>query len=111
MQPRRRDRLRDQLGQLSREECAAGGRVLRLRRPGGNDGRLRQPGAAGGARLGGVRQLLVHALEPARPRRTDRIGGEVGMLGMFLPGWGMHLADIALAQGDLVRAVEQAGLR
>ena len=22
---------------------------------------------------------------------TDRIGGEVGMLGMFLPGWGMHL--------------------
>ncbi len=44
-------------------------------------------------------------------KRTDRIGGEVGMLGMFLPGWGMHLADIALAQGDLVRAVEQAGLR
>ena len=33
---------------------------------------------------------------------TDRIGGEVSVLGMFLPGWGMHLADMAVAQGDLV---------
>ena len=23
---------------------------------------------------------------------------------MFLPGWGMHLADIPEAQGDLIRA-------
>jgi pimeloyl-ACP methyl ester carboxylesterase len=38
-------------------------------------------------------------------KRTDRIGGEVGLFGMFLPGWGMHLADMALAQGDLLRAV------
>ena len=37
---------------------------------------------------------------------TDRIGGEVGLFGMFLPGWGMHLSDIAEAQGDLIRAVE-----
>jgi hypothetical protein len=36
---------------------------------------------------------------------TDRIGGEVSVLGMFLPGWGMHLADVAEAQGDLVREV------
>ncbi|HVU30979.1 MAG TPA: DUF3089 domain-containing protein [Sphingomicrobium sp.] len=36
---------------------------------------------------------------------TDRIGGEVAVLGMFLPGWGMHLADVAEAQGDLVAAV------
>jgi hypothetical protein len=36
---------------------------------------------------------------------TDRIGGEVSVLGMFLPGWGMHLADVAEAQGDLVRNV------
>ena len=40
---------------------------------------------------------------------TDRIGGEVAVLGMFLPGWGMHLADMAEAQGDLVRAVENVG--
>jgi hypothetical protein len=40
---------------------------------------------------------------------TDRIGGEVSVLGMFLPGWGMHLADVAEAQGDLVRKVAQIG--
>ncbi len=39
-------------------------------------------------------------------KRTDRIGGEVGVLGFFLPGWGMHLIDINAAQGDLVRQVE-----
>ena len=36
---------------------------------------------------------------------TDHIGGEVAVLGLFLPGWGMHLADIAEAQGDLIRDV------
>jgi hypothetical protein len=36
---------------------------------------------------------------------TDRIGGEVGIMGMFLPGWGMHLSDMQEAQGDLVREV------
>jgi hypothetical protein len=38
-------------------------------------------------------------------KRTDRIGGEVAVFGMFLPGWGMHLADIAVAQGDLIREI------
>jgi hypothetical protein len=38
-------------------------------------------------------------------KRTDRIGGEVAVFGMFLPGWGMHLADMAVAQGDLIREV------
>ena len=42
-------------------------------------------------------------------KRTDRIYGEVGFLGMFIPGWGMHLADMAEAQGDLVRRVEALG--
>lgn len=36
---------------------------------------------------------------------TDHIGGEVAIMGMFLPGWGMHLADMQEAQGDLVRQV------
>ena len=40
---------------------------------------------------------------------TDRIGGEVGLFGMFLPGWGMHLADMAVAQGDLIRQVGDIG--
>jgi hypothetical protein len=39
-------------------------------------------------------------------KRTDRIGGEVGILGMFIPGWGMHLVDMNAPQGDLVRQVE-----
>jgi hypothetical protein len=42
---------------------------------------------------------------------TDRIGGEVSVLGIFLPGWGMHLADIAVAQGDLVRRVDAISAR
>ena len=36
---------------------------------------------------------------------TDRIGGEVGIGGLFIPGWGMHLADVPVAQGDLIRLV------
>jgi hypothetical protein len=42
---------------------------------------------------------------------TDRVGGEVGLFGMFLPGWGMHLSDVEEAQGDLVRDVEQVSAR
>ena len=42
-------------------------------------------------------------------KRTDRIGGEVGLAGMFIPGWGMHLADMAVAQGDLIRRVGELG--
>ena len=42
-------------------------------------------------------------------KRTDRIGGEVGIGGLFIPGWGMHLADLSLVQGDLIRQVEQIG--
>ena len=40
---------------------------------------------------------------------TNRIGGEVGLGGFFLPGWGMHLADVPEAQGDLMRLVEAVG--
>ena len=42
---------------------------------------------------------------------TDRIGGEVGVMSMFLPGWGMHLSDIYEAQGDLVREVAEISAR
>jgi Protein of unknown function (DUF3089) len=40
---------------------------------------------------------------------TNHIGGEVSVFGMFLPGWGMHLADIDEAQGDLIRHVGEIG--
>jgi len=49
--------------------------------------------------------LSIRTNADPKDKRTDRIGGEVGLFGMFLPGWGMHLADIAIAQGDLVREV------
>ena len=44
-----------------------------------------------------------------KDRRTDRIGGEVGIAGLFIPGWGMHLADMSLVQGDLIRLVGEIG--
>ena len=53
--------------------------------------------------------LWIHTNSKAGEKWTDHIGGEVGMLGMFLPGWGMHLADVAEAQGDLIRRVEEVG--
>jgi len=53
--------------------------------------------------------LWIHTNSKAGEKWTDHIGGEVGMLGMFLPGWGMHLADVAEAQGDLIRQVEEVG--
>jgi hypothetical protein len=49
--------------------------------------------------------LSVRTNADPNDKRTDRIGGEVGMLGFFLPGWGMHLADMSEAQGDLIRTI------
>jgi hypothetical protein len=57
----------------------------------------------------GYLAVRIHA-DP-KDRRTDRVYGEVGLLGMFVPGWGMHLADVAEAQGDLIRHVEDLGAR
>ena len=55
--------------------------------------------------------LSIRTNADPKDKRTDRIGGEVAVLGMFLPGWGMHLADMAEAQGDLVRQVGEIGAR
>jgi len=54
--------------------------------------------------------LWIRTNHKAGEKWTDRIGGEVGMLGMFLPGWGMHLSDVEEAQGDLVRNVADVAL-
>ena len=53
--------------------------------------------------------LSIRTNVDPKDKRTDRVYGEVGFLGMFVPGWGMHLADIAEAQGDLIRRVEELG--
>ena len=49
--------------------------------------------------------LSIRTNADPKDKRTDRIGGEVAVMGMFLPGWGMHLADIPEVQGDLIRQV------
>jgi hypothetical protein len=53
--------------------------------------------------------LSIRTNADPKDKRTDRIGGEVAIMGMFLPGWGMHLADMPEAQGDLVRQVGALG--
>ena len=52
--------------------------------------------------------LSIRTNADPKDKRTDRVGGEVGVMNMFLPGWGMHLIDMNAPQGDLVRQV--AGL-
>ncbi len=49
--------------------------------------------------------LSIHTNHKTGEKWTDRIGGEVGLLGGFLPGWGMHLSDVYEAQGDFIRMV------
>jgi hypothetical protein len=51
--------------------------------------------------------LSIRTNHAAGEKWTDHIGGEVAVFGMFLPSWGMHLADMAEAQGDLVRQVSE----
>ena len=55
--------------------------------------------------------LWVRTNADPNDKRTDRIGGEVAVLGMFLPGWGMHLSDMEIALGDLVRQVGEISAR
>jgi hypothetical protein len=49
--------------------------------------------------------LAVRTNHSPGEKWTDHVGGEVAVFGMFLPGWGMHLADVAESEGDLVREV------
>ena len=72
-----------------------------LRVEGLNDGRCVNDGQRG--------YLSVRTNADPADKRTDRIGGEVGIGGLFIPGWGMHLADVSLVQGDLVRLVGEIG--
>jgi len=49
--------------------------------------------------------LAIRTNADPSDKRTDRVGGEVGVMGMFIPGWGMHLADMNAPMGDLIRQV------
>ncbi len=52
----------------------------------------------------GYLAVTVNA-DPKDPR-TDQIPGDVVVGGVLLPGWGLHLTDMNLAQGDLIGLVE-----
>ncbi len=53
--------------------------------------------------------LEIHTNADPKDKRTDRVGGEVGIGGMFLPGWGMHLSNMPEVEGDLIREVGEIG--
>ena len=72
-----------------------------LRVMGLNSGRCVNDGSRG--------YFSVRTNADPKDKRTDRIGGEVGIGGLFIPGWGMHLADMSLVQGDLIRLVGEIG--
>ena len=55
--------------------------------------------------------LAIRTNADASDKRTDRVGGEVNVLGIFLPTWGMHLADMYVGQGDVIRQLESLGER
>ncbi|HET9428528.1 MAG TPA: DUF3089 domain-containing protein [Allosphingosinicella sp.] len=56
---------------------------------------------------GPVGYLSVMVEADPNDARTDRIPGDVSIGGQIQPGWGLHLADMNLAMGDLLIAVEQ----
>ncbi|HWH17684.1 MAG TPA: DUF3089 domain-containing protein, partial [Allosphingosinicella sp.] len=52
----------------------------------------------------GYLSVVVNA-DPSDPR-TDEIPGDVAIAGAVQPGWGLHLVDMNLAQGDLIALVQ-----
>lgn len=69
---------------------------------------LRTEGLAGAACVnrGPVGYLSVMVEGDPADARTDRIPGDVAIAGRPQPGWGLHLADMNLAMGDLLALVE-----
>jgi hypothetical protein len=69
---------------------------------------LRTEGLASAAcvRRGNVGYLSVSVNADPDDARTDRIPGDVVIGGRLQPGWGLHLADMNLAMGDLIALVE-----
>lgn len=69
---------------------------------------LRTEGLASAACVnrGPVGYLSVLTEADPADARTDRIPGDVLIAGRLQPGWGLHLADMNLAMGDLIALVE-----
>lgn len=54
---------------------------------------------------GALGYLAVRVNADPNDARTDQIPGDVSFAGVRQAGWGLHLADVSLAQGDLIRLV------
>ena len=54
---------------------------------------------------GPIGYLAVSVNADPADARTDRIPGDVMLAGQPAPGWGTHLVDMSLSQGDLIRLV------
>ncbi len=54
---------------------------------------------------GNIGYLAVTVNADPADARTDRIPGDVAIAGVPQPGWGIHLVDMSIAQGDLIRLV------
>jgi hypothetical protein len=69
---------------------------------------LRTDGLASAACVnrGNVGYLSVMVNADPADTRTDRIPGDVMLGGVVNPAWGLHLADVNLAMGDLIALVE-----
>ena len=69
---------------------------------------LRTEGLASGACVhhGNVGYFAITVNADPKDKRTDDIPGDVVALGQRLPGWGMHLADMNLPMGDVIRLIE-----
>lgn len=54
---------------------------------------------------GAVGYLAVSVNADPADARTDRIPGDVMLGGQLAPGWGLHLVDVNITQGDLINLV------
>lgn len=69
---------------------------------------VRTEGLATAACVNRGRVGYLSVLESDDPAdiRTNRIPGDVYVAGALLAGWGLHVADMSIAQGDLISLVE-----
>ena len=82
------------------------------RSPGRARGRRRRPSSTRSGLVSGacahdgpLGYLAVTVNADPSDARTDRIPGDVELGGVPAPGWGIHLVDMSIAQGDLMRAI------
>jgi len=59
---------------------------------------------------GNIGYLAVTVNADPADARTDRIPGDVAFAGAVQPGWGIHLVDMNIAQGNLISLVQDQAM-